>query len=1444
MKYLLKLNEYIQSTLVKPKMDKVLSTPMSAEMFLKKIANRYNDLISKKTSESLDDNLGIEDDFLRNLRRQFEPENLEGAMQDNTEILALLSSIRETESEMSEQDKTDKAMEIVKDIFKGKGFDITKLEFKLDILNDQDLMDAKSDIIGISPEEFKEVKREVTRDKPKLKKEIDIRAIQNALTQGFASSIKDDFIMGDTEIEGISFRDYYSLMDKTFNLYSKIPKEYMHQVLTESPALGRVELKWDEDKKKYVIEAKGYTILILVHEMVKGILELISLHRDPELDIEDEEKMMSLSGTQYMERDGLQYGPGMVNSFKEFFNQVEDNLIEQREIREKNPAMILNILSRFYQMEDNLFLRACKAIFSDTPDKPYELFEEFYLDGMSGRGFDRGNEPGDDDDPSGLDDDMLKDLLGGAGINLNLDPYNESNKYTLNFELYNLLEGKKEVALKWIQDGANAEEVVRLIDIFSRFTSNWKKNKPLQKAISNVQGTPGDWKIEDKINIEKYLNNYPAFKRIVRRMESSFDLPKVSTIKPGEINMALIPIKDALGVDDDPGFYSKATEEAVKKFQREFSEEQIVPGEVNYKEVLKKVKASGTKELNTVEKMFLAKSAKFITTVERLIRRKTGDVNNRIEDLAALGNRIDNADDNERNQLESEYAKLSEDISRIEDGISSVSQELEDVRSIFSGGIEKQSGILDIPTLTALQHKFSDRDLDLSSIYSKGTLSPDKGSVVYETTSTKVWRITDHNFCVKATEGFYNLMRSAGISDNMKDTYGWCISWNDPGQYKSHRHNQRRQEQTIYFIENKKRANYEADMIKKFLDSGGNFSGRREYLVWRNNLFPNLALSEDQLRDKASASSHKINFWDAFHVSVVFVNNKKNPNNPDDEYSYWCVDANNSTEWGNNEGRNANALTFEQIASAVWPSQPGGLPVARNASGANVIRVPKDVIDQDWYKIPDQSEIEKMKAVIVPKPLSYPEKELGSGSGTGVNDVRIGVQSFKDLSYQEKGEWVANNALGQRQTVLLVDRNKTDKLIRQEIWKELPDQLKADYLVATKAPYLPKEYMDEIKDNARLVKLYKNLLQSRLSTDNNRENMLYNMDIERAMTDSNPLTKIISQRLTPDELKLISDERTIEMKKDLVEKKKSLMDLERKGYSAKNARRKKSIKDQITKLERVLGSESLALKYSNTIKKIKNQEYSNLLNRKMIDENSGKLKYDELIRSGIQARLADLAMSGQDKMSIGEKKIFADSMASLEGINSLNIDHSEVPHLDKIILGDGKSFTDYYKKYLENIKTEKNPNRRRQWELRKNYFNHIAERYLSSLLLGGEDVDQLVTNGGSINRNFNSGRHANQIKEVTSYIMKMNPKFQSWIDFIARNMWYHYGLNSIKTTDSPTSERNFKNSITKPINDLIDKFPFLERRGSPVKKIKTVDRGVQMGNTGNVLRTRNTEELG
>ena len=51
MKYLLRLNEYVEDAIARPRIDKMLSTPMSVEMLLKKIADRYNSLISKSSSE-------------------------------------------------------------------------------------------------------------------------------------------------------------------------------------------------------------------------------------------------------------------------------------------------------------------------------------------------------------------------------------------------------------------------------------------------------------------------------------------------------------------------------------------------------------------------------------------------------------------------------------------------------------------------------------------------------------------------------------------------------------------------------------------------------------------------------------------------------------------------------------------------------------------------------------------------------------------------------------------------------------------------------------------------------------------------------------------------------------------------------------------------------------------------------------------------------------------------------------------------------------------------------------------------------------------------------------------------------------------------------------------------------------------------------------------------
>ena len=61
--------------------------------------------------------------------------------------------------------------------------------------------------------------------------------------------------------------------------------------------------------------------------------------------------------------------------------KVEDNLLSEGYIQHRNPTIIANVLARFYTLEDDLFLRLCSSIFTDSEedDKPYDLFEQYYI---------------------------------------------------------------------------------------------------------------------------------------------------------------------------------------------------------------------------------------------------------------------------------------------------------------------------------------------------------------------------------------------------------------------------------------------------------------------------------------------------------------------------------------------------------------------------------------------------------------------------------------------------------------------------------------------------------------------------------------------------------------------------------------------------------------------------------------------------------------------------------------------------------------------------------------------------------------------------------------------------------------------------------------------------------------------------------------------------------
>ena len=1387
MKHLLRLNEYVEA-MEKPMVKKALNTPMTAEMMLKKIAQRFNKLIGKKSNESLDDNLGLSDDFMQNLKGQFEPEDVEGAMRDSRDILQLLSSIRQAEADMSEADKKEKAMEIVLDIFKGKGFDVEKIDFKLDILNDSDLMDAKSNIIGVEPERFKEVKKEIEEENPKLKKELDIRAIQNALTQGFATSIKDDFVTGDTEIEGVSFGDYYNLMNKTFGLYSKVPKALMHQVMTQSPALGRVELVWNEDKNKYTIEASGYTILILVHEMIKGILELISMHRDPGLEAEDEEKLMSLSGTQFSEREGLQYGPGMVDKFKEFFLKVEDNLLRDREIRERNPAMMLNVLSRFYKLEDDLFLRACKAIFSDDENKPYELFEDFYLDGLEGTGFrrsDDGEGPtgpgggGPSSGPTPPSDDALRDLLSGAGISLNQDPnMSESFKYVMAFNIFNILESKKDILDRWSRTEDRAE-VVKYMDRYQRLVAN-PKGELKDLLVQDIPGVNVEANLNDRRNIEKY--DYNSLRNLVNHIIKRIKTPTVSSLKPGDINAAILTIQRAMNLPQT-GFYGKDLEDKVKFFQQDFKE--LFSSDYDWRAIKTKLDDVGLSNLKPIEKIQLAKSAEFISSTEELIAQKETDLEEKVREVA------EEQDEAKKKQLENkiiaEYNKLSD-----------IKKTLKDIKTVLSGGIENPSGKLDPSTIGALMYaKGIDKLEGLSSL---GTLRPSGGEIIEDNENYRVYRILSSKFCVEARKGFERVLTQMGVGDKV---YNWCISWDQTESfYRTHRVTAPRK-QTIYFIENKKRAEYEYQKWAEFKQSGGNvfapgMNRSDSYLDWRMaNGSPRMSRENVEKIDRESNRK----FYDNYHISVIFVQETPDGN------KYWLVGASNNGQWGDNR-----PFDFEKIFKIMYPSneQESIRDDRGNTSGGGgqvhpSVQVPQEIIDQPFYHIPDQAEKDKLIELLAPMDLSSIERGTVSSVERMITNKNLTASQVEELSYEDKETWLSNSFFGEIEINNFLD-NRNAKGIKPDVWKILPDPLKSLYITRTVGATLSQEMVDDIKDKPKLFKAYQDFIKRRLVGEGGSGGIIDKMG------EATTLKELKNNALPDHDLKLISKPYDFnKIKKEYKELRKQIDELPVDTKVSRRTSLMKELKSKEIKIDQYM---NIIARYRDSLKQaidnVRRNDQASILRNNTNMKEFKQMSYGIELSKILQAANALLDIRTSKTDDKGNKlRMFADIIEKDPGIDKLSTDWQSVPNpFNKMIKLRAKD---------------------------QQKANALISKMVSMLLTRSEGIP---TKGTDFGKNY-----VNSIENVFNYIKGLDSNHLDLINLFLKRAMVYYKFNEMtkpENMNGSDAKRAYKH-----YDSVLTKFPDLTNpRTYKWKKSDSFSRSNRESTRLGETRPGHTEELG
>lgn len=1208
---------------------------------LSKIIKRYNSLVSGKSNEGLEDNLGIPKEYLDRIKASLPGEDIQSAMEDTKEVLELLAAIRESEKEYSDDEKKEAALNIVNDILSGQGMDVEDLDFELTILDDGDLQDAKEGtIVGKSPDEFKEIKKNIKERDPKMAKEMDIRSIQNALSQGFSSAVKDDFIMGDSEIQGVSFEDYYKFMSKSFGLYSKIPSELVHELLTKSPAIGRVKIRWDQNKDKYIIEASGYTILVLVHEMIKGVYELMSLHRQSGLDKEKQKELLGHTETQYMEREGLKYGPGLVTTFKEFFDKVEENLISDGVIEYKNPSMLAAILSKFYQLEDDLFLRVCQGIWNadDSDDvRPFDLFEMYYMEILDGDGDDddyddytspptRGPGPSDD-----VQDDVLKDLLSGSGISLNLGPMEENLKYVLPFHTYKILEGYKDQLLKWSDDdGEDHMNIATYLFWFQQLTRR-KPDKELEKAMTaDIRGVDisNDW--NNRKNIEQY-KSFDELKAVVDAGRKVSPLPLVQTLATGDIGPAIAQIQKALELPQT-GYYDGKTEDAIREFQKKFSED---VGE-------------------DMLKSFLQDSHYLKSSLE--------------DNLNSEKKKLDKALSDEKISIEIKIKDIQEKIKMVTDSI-------RDLKSSLSGGLSKPSGKMDVATISAFM---ADKGITkLEGIRGDiGTFKPSGGKVILQTPNYRIWQILSEKFCIEARKGFGKTLMELGAN---KTIYNWCVAWDERSHYSNYRtssHNQ-----TIYFIENIGRSAAENNRWREFAadpqtsnidnlgsTAGGKDSIDKEYLRWAG-------ADQPILEDKARR------FYDNYHVAVVFVNNRENEDGGDT--SYWMTSASNDGEWGRPENGYPN-FPFKKIADVMWPSnavESIRSPIKDDVT-TGAVQVPEKVISSNYYYVPGEKELKEIEKVMAPLPLSKVEKEERSGS----SNRSVGPQEFEDMPYEEKEGYLQRDFWANHNN-LMNDRN--NNRISLEFWKTMPDKLKAKHLANSWTGLNDQMFM-EIIDNPKLIEQHKEFIRRRLygeagrggliehitkKTDSANNHMTLLRDLEKNILQPNEFNNLpkydIEKKIAELGIELGKSNIKEKQKKSILNTKKSYEE-RLKNYHNLDVKYLSALKDGLKKII----SMDPDMKKNADYNKLKKQYTFNVLGRNAkygdpaIDKLFNKPEFNKLATDSTKVPVIKKMLVGNNPRDMKSKKIHPTVNTFL--IRLVLNDVSRDPSIDKF-----KSIYDY-----------------------------------------------------------------------------------------------------------------------------------------------------------------------
>jgi len=238
------------------------------------------------------------------------------------------------------------------------------------------------------------------------------RRFMNSLIQGASKKGHYMFELVRTEIERINpqLMNWYGLSMAILDyLYWMYPEDMvMSAAGSGAGQAGQEEVDLETDPP--TVRAKGSSFPILVHELLKGVYDILGSHGLPD-DPKQAEMVRGSEDTLPAEIWDLRLGPIF---WEKFLASFPDELFEE------DQKMIQNyLISRFAMLTADEFLSLSKKILSGSPegskyikkmvdDIVADLRSDEYNQAM---GDEDGDDEGDDDD-----DDGLGDLLGGLGI--------------------------------------------------------------------------------------------------------------------------------------------------------------------------------------------------------------------------------------------------------------------------------------------------------------------------------------------------------------------------------------------------------------------------------------------------------------------------------------------------------------------------------------------------------------------------------------------------------------------------------------------------------------------------------------------------------------------------------------------------------------------------------------------------------------------------------------------------------------------------------------------------------------------------------------------------------------------------------------------------------------------------------------------------------------------